>query len=193
MRTPRLALLAATAAIILALYGGIAQAKGPERNVMTLRLPDGQIEQVRYAGNVPPTVIVAPDAIAAPVFTADPFAMLDRISTQMHLQAADLFGEINSINPGQSERAGQFGGFATIPAASAPNLCMRSVQISFDGNGTAPHVVSRSSGNCGPSTAPATPVAVPAAPWTRQAPHPIEANAHSPRAGLVRMVSDLPR
>ena len=32
-----------------------------KRTSLTLRLPDGQTEPVRYRGNVPPTVILAPD------------------------------------------------------------------------------------------------------------------------------------
>ncbi len=99
MRTTRLALLAGTASIILAGYGCIAHAgetrpqtsASPLANhVMILRLPDGQIEQVRYTGNVPPAVIVAPNAIPASAVTGDPFAMLDRISAQMDRQAETL-------------------------------------------------------------------------------------------------------
>ena len=205
MRTTRLALLAGTASIVLAGYGCIAQAgetlpqasaspmaspvaspvaSPAASHVMTLRLPDGQIEQVRYTGNVPPTVIVAPDAIAASAVAGDPFTMLDRISARMDRQAEILFREIDAMAPGQ------FGGFATIPAAAAPGVCMQSVQISFDGRGAAPHVVSHSSGNCGLGAAPAAPVAVPPIPWANPAPRVIEANAHRPTPRLLRVASE---
>ena len=33
-------------------------------HVLTVRLPGGAVEQIRYTGNVPPEVMVAPDAAA---------------------------------------------------------------------------------------------------------------------------------
>jgi len=60
MLTTRVALLCGAAAILLAGYAGIAAAQTPETRVLTLRLPDGQVEQIRYIGDVPPTVILAP-------------------------------------------------------------------------------------------------------------------------------------
>lgn len=114
MRNNRLALLTGAAAIILAGYAGIALAGSPETHVLTLRLPDGQMEQVRYEGNVPPTVILAPDKMAASSEPADPFAMLEQISARMDRQAEALFRAIDAMGTAGGA------GFATIPALSGP-------------------------------------------------------------------------
>jgi hypothetical protein len=187
MRTTRLALLTGAAAIILAGYAGIAQAKSPETHVLTLRLPDGQTEQVRYVGNVPPTVILAPDAMASWSEPANPFAMLDQISAQMDRQAQTLLSEIDAMG------APQLTGFASIPAMAGPGVCMRSVEITYTGGGAAPHVVSHSAGDCGATGEGATPATVPNAVPAKPGPEVIQAKAPSPRRGLLHMVSDWQR
>ena len=182
MRTTRLALLAGAAAIILAGYAPVARARTPETHVLTLRLPDGQTEQVRYVGDVPPTVILAPDVMAPE--TADPFTQLQRISARMDRQAEALFNDFAALG------AAQDAGFVAVPALSGPGVRMHSVQITYDGSGSAPHVVSHTAGDCGASGDQAAPAAVPGAPQARPGPRVIEAKAPIPRRGLLRMVSD---
>ena len=46
MRTTRIALVIGAAALAVAGCTGIAAAQASQTNVMTLRLPDGQVEQV---------------------------------------------------------------------------------------------------------------------------------------------------
>jgi hypothetical protein len=177
MRTTRIALLTGTAAIILAGIAGMAKAQTPEIHVLTLRLPNGQVEQVRYTGDVPPTVILAPDARATSFAPASPFALLERMSADMDRQAAAMFRSINDMTMPNA------GGVGTIPVLSGPGVCARSVQITFTGNGQAPHIVSRTAGDCGPAQGKATPATLPNAPVPHRAPAVIEAKAADPYQG----------
>lgn len=187
MRTTRIALLTGAAAILLAGYASLAEARTPQSHVLTLRLPDGQVEQIRYAGDVPPVVIVAPETEATAFYQTSPFAMLNQIEAAMDRQAEAMFQNINTL---MVQTAGAFG---SVPAMFGPGVCMRSVEISYSGNGQAPHVVSRSSGDCGPGNAEATPAARPTVPMPNRTPHIIEAKAANPYAGLVHRVGDWQR
>jgi hypothetical protein len=175
----RIALLAGAAGIVLAGLTGLATARTvtnpAQTHVLNIRLPNGQVEQVRYTGDVPPTVILAPDTAGQAVFPAfgpgSPFAMLERMSADMDRQAAAIFRDIDVMPPNTA-------GFRIIPAFSGPGVCMRSVQATYPGNGQAPHVVSRTSGDCGPVHGSTAPVMLPSAPVLhRTAPDVILARA----------------
>lgn len=186
MRVTRFAVL--TAAIVaLCGYGGVADAQSPQTHVLTVRLPDGRLEQVRYVGDVPPTVILAPDTAPASFGPADPFAMLERISAAMDRQEAAMLRTINDMAvPGGP-------GFGMLPVLSGPGVCARSVQITFTGNGQAPHVVSHTSGDCGPAHDQTAPAALPNAPALKQVPAIVEAKADQPYRDLVHQVGDWQR
>jgi hypothetical protein len=68
----RIALLAGAAGIVLAGLTGLATARTvtnpAQTHVLNIRLPNGQVEQVRYTGDVPPTVILAP-ALRSPCWS----------------------------------------------------------------------------------------------------------------------------
>jgi hypothetical protein len=164
-------------AIVLAGIAGIAKAQTPDAHVLTVRLPDGRVEQIRYTGNVPPTVIVGPQAMATSFAPVSPFAMLERMSEDMERQQAVMFRAINDMTMPNA------GGFGVIPAMSGPGVCTRSVQITFTGNGQAPHVVSQTAGDCGPAQSRATPAALPNAPVPNHVPRVIEARAEGPDQG----------
>jgi len=187
MRTTRTALLAATAALTLGGFAGIAVAQALQDHVLTLRLPNGQVEHIRYAGDVPPAVTVAPDAASAAFDPGLSFAMLDQMVAAMDRQAEALFRTVNTIG---MPNAGTFG---LIPIMSGPGVCTRSVQITIPGNGQAPRVVSNSSGDCGPVHGGAAPVTLPNLPEQRQASRIVEAKAASPYRELVGPVSDWQR
>jgi hypothetical protein len=194
MRTTRVAILTGAAAIVLAGFAGMANAQTERTHVLTLRLPNGQIERVEYTGDVPPTVILDPAAPrrafndpvsfgAPPPFgVTDPFAMLDRISAEMDRQAAALFKRFDGL------AAPDHAGFGVLPAMSGPGVCMRSVQVTFGGNGQAPHVVSQTSGNCAPDAA--LPAALPNAPAPKPGPDVIQVKAAPTDPSLVHAVAD---
>ena len=178
----RIVLLAGAAGLAVAGLTGMATAQtvtNPEQaHVLNIRLPNGQVEQIRYTGKVPPTVILAPDAAMAPAFGfGSPFAMLERMSADMDRQAAALFHDVDAIPMNA-------GGFGVIPAMSGPGVCMRSVQVTYTGDGRAPHVVSQTSGDCGPTHGSSAPVMLPSAPAPRRAaPDVILAKADSRAPG----------
>ena len=144
---------------------------------MTVRLPDGRLEQIRYTGNVPPAVIVGPQAIVSSFAPVSPFAMLERMSEDMEQQEAIMFRAINDMTMANA------GGFGVIPAMSGPGVCMRSVRITFTGNGQAPHVMSQTAGDCGAAQGRATPATLPNAAVPNQTPRLIEARAGDPNQG----------
>ena len=56
MRKMRTALGASVAAIAAIGFCGMAAAQSPQAHVLMITLPDGGIEQIRYAGEVAPQV-----------------------------------------------------------------------------------------------------------------------------------------
>ena len=175
MRTIRTAMIAGTAAIGLVGLPGAASAQSPRIHVMNVQLPDGGVAQVQYVGDVPPQIAVANAPTVAPLgfpmFMAmpslfgseSPFAMMDRISAAMDRQMAAVMQSaqtLPTLNATQMTEAAM----RNLPAGaqsysfsstlSGNGVCVRSVQITSSGNGAEPKVVSHSSGNCGPETAP---------------------------------------
>jgi hypothetical protein len=216
MRITRIACLTGVAAAVLAGYASLAQALTPQiqTHVLTLRLPDGRIEQVRYVGDVPPTVTPGSDPVAASFEPMSAFAMMDRISAAMDRQAEALLRSIDTArnntgpnntgpnntgpnntgpnNTGPGNTGPGVGGFGLIPAMSGPGVCMRSVQITYTGNGQ-PHVVSQTSGDCGPAGGQATPATLPNPPAPKPAPNLVEAKNTTPWQPLLHVVSDWQR
>jgi hypothetical protein len=184
MQTTRIALLSGVAAMALVGLAGAAEAGSPETHVVTLRLPNGQVEQVRYVGDVPPTVVLAPDATASFAAPVDPFAMFAQISAAMDRQEAAMLRTINAL----ADPSGS--GFGMIPVLSGPGVCAHSVQISFMGNGQSPRVVSHTSGDCGPVHDKAAPVMLPNAPAAKPAPDIVQAKASKPYPALVQQAGD---
>jgi hypothetical protein len=178
----RIALLAGAAGLVLAGLTGMAMAQTgtppAQAHILNVRLPNGQIEQIRYTGEVAPTVMLVPDGAAAPAFgPGSPFAMLERMSADMDRQAAAMFHDVDAMPM-------DAGGFGVIPAMSGPGVCMRSVQVTYTGNGRAPHVVSQTSGDCGVVHGSTAPVMLPSAPVPhRAAPDVILARADSRAPG----------
>jgi hypothetical protein len=170
MRIKQVTLVASVVALALAGMSGAVKAQTAESHVLTLRLPDGRIEQIRYVGDVPPTVVLAP---TVPAEAVSPFALMRQMAADMDRQAAALLQSVNAADSA---------GFGVMPVLSGSGVCARSVQITFAGNGQAPHVVSQTAGDCGgPSHDQAAPAALPAAPVTkRPAPALVEAMAESP-------------
>lgn len=154
MRTIRASLMAGAAIAALAGYSGWAEAQSPQIHVMTVQLPGGGIEQIRYTGDTPPQVTVdsGPSIIAfGPTFAAfaPTFAAFDRVSAAMDRQAAALLQQTAAL--------------AAQPAASPGyGFCEQSIQITSTGNGP-PKVVRHTSGNCAPSGGATGSVSLPAA------------------------------
>lgn len=126
-------------------------------HILRVAMPDGSVAQIRYVGDVPPDIAVAP----ATVDIASPFAMMDRIAFEMDRQADMMLRQVAAMRnagpamDGQLDRAA----FGTLPAGAvsysvtsfstgAGGTCNRSVQVTSLGNGQQPKVVQQSSGDC---------------------------------------------
>ena len=162
-----------TAAVIgaaLLAAAGLAGASAGElvkTHVLTVRLPDGSLEQIRYSGDQPPRISV--DDQPAPVFSprfesfgADsPFAALDRMSAEMDREAAALWNETarlsdSTLLPSGDLTAVDFGklppgarSFSVVSTLSGGHVCTRSVEYSASPDGGRPRIVTRTSGDCG--------------------------------------------
>jgi hypothetical protein len=199
MAPSRIALLAGVGALALA---GVARAAAPDSHVINVRLPGGQVEQIRYTGNTAPTIVLLPDAAPQAMVLAsqpmippsqamigDPFTMLRQISALMDAQAAAMMRVMAMPPIG-------VGGLAPVTVAAGPGVCMRSVQITYTGAG-APHVVSRTAGDCGAAGQAPRGVAIPEQPLpARPSARTIEARNDTSRIyadNRIHPVSDLSR
>lgn len=167
---PLLAGVAAVACLGVAALAASPKSQAPtaQDHVLTVRLPDGSVEQIRYSGDVAPKVVVSasglPMADFGPANSASPFAMLERMSAQMDREMAEMMRNAPPMPslaaPGAMQRAaaGQEAAFGQLPAGMQSysfvstmrggHACSRSVQITSQGAGHAPRVVSQTSGDC---------------------------------------------
>lgn len=203
MRNLRTMLGAGVAAVAAIGFCGIAAAQNPQTHVMTVTLPDGGVAQIRYAGPVAPQISFsdtpAPVFAAMPAFlgAGSPFAAFERISAAMDRQADRMLHEAAALSAGATPP--DLTAIGTMPAGSREysfvsainggNVCSRSVVITSRGNGTAPKVVTRTSGNCGAVSAPdvRVPTQLPAAPAPANAPRMIMTRAVGAHPNAVRI------
>lgn len=204
----RIASLMSLAALALAGLAGSAAAEtiahrftvapAPGIHELVVRLPDGSLERIRYAGNRPPQVRIdsEPDSgpgLFDPFWPSTPFADLDRISAAMDHEAAVMMQQADSMmrtSPGHPVMVGLKGlpagvqGYSMVSTMSGNGVCTRSVRYFSAGDGK-PRVESSASGNCAPGKAVSAPVPT-------KAPRPvikpktsgiIEVNAEPPAAG----------
>ncbi len=169
MQLPRKTLLAAAAAT--ALIGGGAWAASAYTHHVQVRLPDGQIAQVDYVGDVAPRVVVQPaaaaDAGANPVMAiAFPgFGQMDRIFADMERQQAAMMQQVAAMeHAAATDHAGETGQHAAhapangvnwsyVSSTTSSNGCTQTVEWSSQGAAQGgqqaqPQVIRTSSGNC---------------------------------------------
>lgn len=178
MRLTRKAVLAGIAS--LAVAGAALAAEAPRFHTMSINLPDGGVAQIRYSGDVPPTVTIdrAPSVgIADPIglfagFDPAPFAALDRIAAEMDRQAATM---LQQARYGAADGAAGFdliaagglpagaAGYSFVSQTTSDGNCTRSVEMTKAGPDAKPNIVSHERGDCGDgaagpgSSAPAAP------------------------------------
>ncbi|MBB3592422.1 hypothetical protein FHX08_002766 [Rhizobium sp. BK529] len=145
--------------------------KSKDTHVLIVRLPDGSLERIRYAGNQPPQVRIdgEPDPapnLFDPFWPSSPFADLDRISLAMDREAAAIMQQADSMmqaSPGDMATAGLgelpagTQGYSMVSTMSGNGICTRSVRYFSTSDGK-PHVESSTSGNCAPGKAASIPV-----------------------------------
>jgi hypothetical protein len=164
VRTLRMAFLAGAAAIAASGFVGAATADS-NPHILTVRLPDGSVEHIRYVGDQPPEVSLDQETgpLASPasdLFGADAvFADLDRMSADMDRRAAAMLEEARRMEAhafaGSDPLLLDFGklpgwrGYSVVSTMSGNHICTRSVQHSSSSDGRPPRVVTRTSGDCG--------------------------------------------
>lgn len=169
--------------------------KSTDTHVLVVRLPDGSLERIRYAGNRPPQVRIDGDPDPAPglfdpFWPSAPFADLDRISAAMDREAAAMLQQANSMmqaSPGNLATVGLgelpagAQGYSVVSTLSGDGVCTRSVRYFGAGSGK-PRVEESTSGNCAPGKAASAPIPT-KAPKPTFKPKPsgiIEVNARPP-------------
>jgi hypothetical protein len=158
-------------AIVLAGLGaaaiaGAAVAASRDTHIMNVPLADGSTARVEYVGAVAPKVTVMPAA-------ASPFGMFDRSMFDIQRQFDAMMHQVDAIArmpaalggaPGMNVAA--YGnapeGSSSVTVVSTSNgskTCMSTTEVTSQGAGKPPKVVTNVRGDCGPAraSAPATP------------------------------------
>lgn len=164
MRLITSSLLVGAAVLGLGAFAPPATGKEPATHQMTIQLPNGGSETIRYTGNVAPKVsfVQEPFAVAWPgpvTFGFDPsFAAFDRIAADMSRQMDAFWRQAQTMaswsgsgNLSQASLQKQAPGSSTYSVVSqsfGDKVCTRMIQITSSPNGGEPKVVSRTSGNC---------------------------------------------
>ncbi len=168
LRKPLLAVVAASA-----LIGGAAWAASTHTHHMQVRLPDGEIVQVNYVGDVAPRVVMQPVADQA---AQDPlqaigfpgFGAMDRIFADMERQQAAMMQQVAAMEH-EAATHGATGGPALVATGQQPangvnwsyvssttssNGCTQTVEwhsggpVAKGAEAAQPQVIRTSSGNC---------------------------------------------
>jgi hypothetical protein len=190
------------AGAIVAGLAGLAAAEIKNTHLLTVRLPDGSIEQIRYTGDTPPRVSVnnpAPFMAFAPIadpFGDDPaFVALARMSAAMDQQADAMLHQVADLpRPALNGSGGLMtvdatqlppgvSGYSFVSTISGSGVCTQSMEYTSAGNGQAPKILTKSSGDCGatPSARRPAVVAAPApAPAVSEGPRMTQASYHPP-------------
>ncbi|NUR46116.1 MAG: hypothetical protein HOP91_08195 [Sphingomonas sp.] len=152
-------------AIVLAGLGavgiaGAAVAASRDTHTMNVPLPDGSTARVEYVGNVAPKVTVVPAPVAQ-------FGLFDRSMFDMQRQIDAMMKQVDAMArmpvegaPGLNVAA--YGnapeGAQSVTVVSTSNgakTCTRTTEVTSQGAGKPPKVVTNVSGDCGPAPAPA--------------------------------------
>ena len=166
------AVLAAAAAGFAGTALAQTKPRQADSHIMTVRLPDGSLERIRYTGDTPPKIDFGADPAAAlfaePVFDAmsedSPFAELDRLSAMMDRQTAAMMQAADSVDQAAfADPRGalnvDFGklppgvqGYSVVSTMSGNTVCTRSIRNLGAPDGKAPRIQTASSGDCSAGT-----------------------------------------
>lgn len=161
------AILAGLGAVMLT---GAAAAASRDTHILNVALPDGATARVEYVGNVAPKVTVTPAPVAGPFA---PFGMFDRSMFDMQRQIDAMMRHIDSIArmpvaAGQGVNVAAYGNapegsrsVTVVTTANGAKTCTRTTEVTAQGAGKPPKVVTNLSGDCGP--APPAPIEKPTA------------------------------
>ena len=172
-------IVAAGCAILAAAAVTPALAGDGQVHVLTIPLPGGGVEQIRYTGDDTPRVVIAPSGVlpsgVAGAMSFDPFSTIERISAMMDQQAAAMLRQMDDMTRVTIPDVPQgSSGYSFVSTMSGRGVCSRSVRITFSSGDAAPKMISSTSGDCGPDHSGSAPTEV-----DQPAPAPRPANPHT--------------
>jgi len=154
-----------------AAIAGAAVAASRDSHVMNVPLPDGSTARVEYVGDIAPKVTVVPGTFA-------PFGLFDRSMFDMDRQIDAMMRQVDAMARAPMAVTGAPGmnvaAYGNAPAGSqsvtvvstsnGSKTCTRTTEVTSQGAGKPPKVVTNVSGDCGaaaaaPAPAPARPTA----------------------------------
>lgn len=154
----------AFAGVAAAAIAGTAVAASADKHGMDVALPGGGTAHIEYSGDIAPKVTIAPGAFApfaagwAPMAFPDFGAIMQRMNAEqaaMMKQVRQMTREGigNSVAPINVASYGNMpAGANSVSVVSVSNgsgTCTRTTEITSQGAGKAPKVVSNISGDCG--------------------------------------------
>jgi hypothetical protein len=146
MRNIKALLIAGISSAAIVGFAGLANAESPTVHTMTVQLPGGGVETIRYTGDVAPKIMVAPAGTAMPVAFMPTFAAFDQIAARMDRQMASMMQQVRAMPMMAMPDMNQL---MQAAARNGGGFCAQSVSITSTGNGQPAKVVSHSVGNCG--------------------------------------------
>jgi hypothetical protein len=155
----------ALAGVAAAAMAGSAMAASADKHVMNVALPSGGTAHIEYYGDVAPKVTIAAGALApftagwAPIAIPG-FGNLDQAIARMNAAQASMMKQVQEMTRGVGAAVApvsvaSYGnmpaGANSISVVSVSNggaTCSRTTQVTSEGVGKAPKVVSTVSGDC---------------------------------------------
>jgi hypothetical protein len=131
----------------ITLTGAVAAAS-QDAHTLNLPLPDGSTARIEYVGNIAPKVTVQPAPVAAGSLV--PFGLFDRSLFDMDRQINAMIRQVDQMArqtiPGSP--ALNVAAYGNAPAGSTSVTCTQRTEVTSQGPGKAPKVVSSLSGSC---------------------------------------------
>jgi hypothetical protein len=154
----------AFAGVAAAAIAGTAVAASGDQHVMNVALPNGGTAHIQYYGDVAPKVTIDPGASAAWTPMAFPgFGNLDQAIARMDAAQAAMMSQVQQMTRGVGSKVAPIdvvsydnmpAGANSVSIVSVSNggaTCTRTTQVTSEGAGKAPKVVSKVSGECAPA------------------------------------------
>jgi hypothetical protein len=148
---------------------GASAAASRDIHTMAVPLPDGSVANIEYAGDVAPKVKVTPAPFSGPFA---PFGLFGRGAFDMQRQIDAMMRQVDAMTraaPGMGAPGLNVAAYGNAPAgtqsvtvvstSNGAKTCTRTTEVTSQGAGKAPKVVTNVSGDCGAAqpSAPPTP------------------------------------
>lgn len=154
----------ALAGVAAAAMAGSAMAASADKHVMDVALPSGGTAHIEYYGDVAPKVTIAPgDFVTSTPMAFPGFGNIGQAIARMNAAQAAMMKQVRQMTRevGTKVAPVSIASYGDMPAGansvsvvSVSNggaTCTRTTQVTSEGAGKAPKVVSKVSGECAPA------------------------------------------